>query len=109
MELQGLFERLGADPRGGTCVEVGCGSGRMTAALAERFERVLALDVSPAMLSQRARRNVPDEHVEFRAVPGDRLDGIEDESRGRARVLSGPPAPAGARVVLATSRSSPAC
>ena len=30
MELQGLFERLGADPSGGTCVEVGCGSGRMT-------------------------------------------------------------------------------
>ena len=56
-ELAGLFGRLGADPRGGTCVEVGCGPGRMTGALAERFDRVVALDVSPAMLEQ-ARANV---------------------------------------------------
>jgi SAM-dependent methyltransferase len=76
-ELQGLFERLGADPRGGTCVEVGSGPGRMTAALAERFDRVLALDVSPAMLEQ-ARAAVHDERVEFRAVSGERLDGVED-------------------------------
>src|SRR6266498_3039258 len=76
-ELQGLFERLGADPRTGTCVEVGCGPGRMTGALAERFDRVLALDVSPAMLA-RARAAVPDERVEFRLVSGDRLDGVED-------------------------------
>src|SRR5215217_3344785 len=78
-ELQGLFERLGADPRGGTCVEVGCGSGRMTGALAERFDRVLALDVSPAML-ERARAAVRDERVEFRAVSGRRLDGVGDAS-----------------------------
>jgi len=76
-ELQGLFERLGAEPRGRTCVEVGCGPGRMTAALAERFDRVLALDVSPAML-ERARAAVPDERVEFRAVSGQHLDGVED-------------------------------
>src|SRR5206468_5117760 len=25
LELEGLFDRLGADPRGGICVEVGCG------------------------------------------------------------------------------------
>ena len=56
-ELAGLFGRLGADPRGGVCVEVGCGPGRMTGALAERFDRVVALDVSPAMLEQ-ARAHV---------------------------------------------------
>jgi SAM-dependent methyltransferase len=75
-ELQGLFERLGADPRGGTCVEVGCGPGRMTAALAERFDRVVAVDVSPAMV-ERARATVPDPRVEFKVVSGDRLDGVE--------------------------------
>jgi SAM-dependent methyltransferase len=75
-ELQGLFERLGADPRGGTCVEVGCGPGRMTAALAERFDRVVAVDVSPAMV-ERARASVPDANVEFRVVSGERLDGVE--------------------------------
>src|SRR5215216_2564240 len=48
------------DPRRGRCVEVGCGPGRMTGALAQRFERVIAVDVSPEMIA-RARRNVPDE------------------------------------------------
>src|SRR5262249_43175138 len=67
-ELAGLFGRLGADPRGGTCVEVGCGPGRMTGALAERFDRVLALDVSPAMLEP-APANVPAPDAAFRAGP----------------------------------------
>jgi SAM-dependent methyltransferase len=75
-ELQGMFERLGTDPRGGTCVEVGCGPGRMTAALAERFDRVVAVDVSPAMV-ERARASVPDQNIEFHVVSGERLDGVE--------------------------------
>ena len=78
-ELEGLFGRLGADPRGGTCVELGCGPGRMTGALAERFDRVLALDVSPAMLEQ-ARAHVTATNVTFLAVPGDRLEGVDDRS-----------------------------
>jgi SAM-dependent methyltransferase len=78
-ELAALFGRLGADPRGGVCVEVGCGPGRMTGALAQRFDRVLALDVSPAML-ERARAAVDAGNVEFRPVSGDRLDGVEDAS-----------------------------
>jgi SAM-dependent methyltransferase len=76
-ELAGLFGRLGGDPHGGTCVEVGCGPGRMTGALAERFDRVLAVDVSPAML-ERARAAVTAPNVRFAAVPGERLDGIDD-------------------------------
>jgi SAM-dependent methyltransferase len=77
-ELAALFGRLGADPRGGTCVEVGCGPGRMTKFLAERFDHVIAVDVSPAMLMQ-ARTRVTADHVEFRLVAGDRLDGIEND------------------------------
>jgi SAM-dependent methyltransferase len=77
VELAGLFGRLEADPRGGRCVEVGCGPGRMTGALAERFDHVIAVDVSPAMLEQ-ARRNVTVENVEFRLVSGDRLDGLDE-------------------------------
>jgi ubiquinone/menaquinone biosynthesis C-methylase UbiE len=49
----------------------------MTAALAERFDRVIAVDVSPAML-EHARKAVPADHVEFRVVSGDRLDGVDD-------------------------------
>jgi len=78
-ELDALFGRLDADPRGGFAVEVGCGPGRMTAALAERFERVLGLDVSPAMVS-RAREAVPLASVEFRAIAGERLEGVADRS-----------------------------
>jgi SAM-dependent methyltransferase len=76
-ELESLFGRLGADPRGGVCVEVGCGPGRMTGDLAARFDRVLALDVSPAMI-ERARDAVPAENVDFRVVSGERLDGVPD-------------------------------
>ncbi|HKP17644.1 MAG TPA: class I SAM-dependent methyltransferase [Gaiellaceae bacterium] len=75
-ELAGFLGRLGADPRGGLCVELGCGPGRMTAALAERFDQVLALDVSPAML-ERARGSVQAGNVEFRAVSGESLDGVD--------------------------------
>src|SRR5436189_258492 len=49
-EVESVFSRLGADPRQGICVEVGCGFGRMTGVLAERFDRVIALDLSPKML-----------------------------------------------------------
>jgi len=78
-ELEGLFGRLGADPRGGICVEVGCGPGRMTGALAARFDRVLALDVSAAML-ERARAEVRSANVEFQLVSGVRLDAADDGS-----------------------------
>jgi ubiquinone/menaquinone biosynthesis C-methylase UbiE len=76
-ELEALFGRLGADPRGGVCLEVGCGPGRMTGSLARRFDRVVAVDVSPAML-ERARAAVAVDRVEFRPVSGDRLDTVED-------------------------------
>ena len=75
-ELAGLLGRLDADPHGGTCVEVGCGPGRMTAALAERFDLVLAVDVSPAMLEQ-AKANVTARNVEFHVVSGERLDALD--------------------------------
>ncbi len=76
-ELEGLFGRLGADPRSGVCVEVGCGPGRMTGVLAERFSRVLAVDVSEGML-ERARSAVTAPNVDFRLVAGNRLETVED-------------------------------
>ena len=82
-ELASLFGRLGADPRGGVCVEVGCGPGRMTGALAARFDRVVAVDVSPEMLA-RAAEAVTAANVDFRQVSGERLDGVEDASADAA-------------------------
>ena len=31
---------------GGTCIEIGCGAGRLTSSLVEHFDRVLAIDIS---------------------------------------------------------------
>lgn len=53
---------------GGTCVEIGCGAGRLTAALAEDFDRVVALDVSEDMLAR--ARAVAADNVELRRVDG---------------------------------------
>lgn len=76
-ELEGLFGRLGAAPSGGICVEVGCGPGRMTGLLAERFDRVVAVDVSAGMLEQ-ARRDIRAPNVDFRLVSGEGLEPVED-------------------------------
>jgi ubiquinone/menaquinone biosynthesis C-methylase UbiE len=62
-EVMGLFGRLGADPRGGTCVEVGCGAGRMTIHLAERFDEVVAVDVSSRMIAK-ARERIAAQRLE---------------------------------------------
>lgn len=60
----------------GTCLEVGCGDGRMTVALAARWDNVLAVDVSPEMLRRAADRALP--NVTFRLVSGVALDGVTD-------------------------------
>jgi SAM-dependent methyltransferase len=80
-ELESLFSRLGADPRHGVCVEVGCGFGRMTGALAERFDRVIAVDVSPRML-ELARGAVSAANVEFVLVSGSFLEPVGDGVAG---------------------------
>src|SRR4051812_16191303 len=57
-----------APDRGGTVLEIGCGAGRLTAALADGFDRVIATDVSEDMLA-RTRAVVPDS-VELRQTDG---------------------------------------
>jgi SAM-dependent methyltransferase len=63
---------------GGTCVEIGCGVGRLSAPLAGTFDRVVALDVSGEMI-ERARRNAPG-NVEFARVDGPLIPLAEDEA-----------------------------
>jgi len=47
-----LFEKkTGASVQRGVCLELGCGVGRITAHLAKRFERVIAVDISPGNLA----------------------------------------------------------
>jgi SAM-dependent methyltransferase len=51
---------------GGTCLEIGCGPGRVTRALAGSFSKVVGIDVSEDLLA-RARAVVPD-NVELHQV-----------------------------------------
>ncbi len=53
---------------GGSCLEIGCGAGRITHALARDFHRVTAIDVSADMLALAKQRSP--ENVEFVQVDG---------------------------------------
>jgi SAM-dependent methyltransferase len=76
-QLERLLEQLGAEPRGrGTCVEVGCGAGRMTVELAERWPAVIATDISPTMIA-RAQDRVRTANVSFVVTDGG-LEGVRD-------------------------------
>src|SRR5881628_2435738 len=59
LEVEGILGSLNLGNTSSlTLVEIGCGIGRMTRSLADRFYRVIALDVSPEMID-RARRSNP--------------------------------------------------
>jgi SAM-dependent methyltransferase len=59
-----------AAPAGrGLAVEIGSGLGRVCRALADRFDRVVGLDVAPEMVA-RARALVPDERITFEVNDG---------------------------------------
>jgi SAM-dependent methyltransferase len=60
-------------------VEIGSGLGRNCLALAERFEQVVGLDVSPEMVA-RARELVPDRQISFITGDGASLRPLADSS-----------------------------
>jgi ubiquinone/menaquinone biosynthesis C-methylase UbiE len=59
-----VLREAGLPLEGKSVVEIGAGTGKNTAYLAEQAKSVLALDLSPAMLTH-ARERVPDPHVRF--------------------------------------------
>jgi ubiquinone/menaquinone biosynthesis C-methylase UbiE len=89
---------------GGTCVEIGCGPGRITHALADRFDRVVALDVADEMLA-RARAASP-AAVEFERVDGPRIPLADNEADAvfSCHVLQHLETPAAVRAYLAEAR-----
>jgi SAM-dependent methyltransferase len=60
-------------------LEIGCGAGRESWALAKRFRRVIGLDVSSAMIDL-ARQNTEATNVDFRVGNGVNLDVVETDS-----------------------------
>lgn len=72
-DLERAIEITGM-PAGPDCaiIEVGCGVGRMSAALGERFGRVLGLDIAPRLIEEAQRLN-PHDHIVFEVADGVRL------------------------------------
>lgn len=62
---------------GNFAVEIGCGVGRLTRALAARFNTVWACDVSPNMVAH-ADRNVTEPNVTLEVAPGDGTINVVD-------------------------------
>ncbi len=60
---------------GETAWDIGCGSGQLTLALADRFERVIATDPAPAQLAEAPAHP----HVEYRVAPAE-SSGLADGS-----------------------------
>ncbi len=49
--IWGLLEDMSVLPEDGTALDIGCGTGSLTAMLASKCSRVLGVDISPGMLS----------------------------------------------------------
>lgn len=58
--------------KAGTCIEIGCGAGRMTNQLRQTFSKVEAFDVSQHQIDY-ARKNIPAENVNFTLTEGIKL------------------------------------
>ena len=80
-ELEALLAAVGASLRStDEVVEIGCGIGRLTRALAARARTVRALDVSPRMLELARAYSGHLENVEWMQGDGFSLAGIRDAS-----------------------------
>lgn len=83
-ELAGVLrvaQDLGRPSRMRLALDVGCGVGRVTRAMAARFERCVGIDISPAMIEQARTLNRDLTNCEFLvSVQESKLDQLEDES-----------------------------
>ena len=63
-----------------TVLDIGCGIGRLEAALAPCARAITGLDVSPAMIAEARKRHGALENVRFEVSDGVRLTGIDEGS-----------------------------
>jgi SAM-dependent methyltransferase len=62
----------------GTALDFGCGVGRMTRALAARFEHVVGVDIAPTMIDRGRELNADVDNIEFLVNHGDDLSDLGD-------------------------------
>lgn len=74
------LSRLGIAPRFGLALDYGCGVGRLSRALSQRFQRVLGVDIAEAMLAEARTAHAECPNIEFVRNSGDDLAGIDDAS-----------------------------
>lgn len=82
-EIDGALSRaaaFGMPIRSGIALDYGCGVGRLTRALAERFERVIGVDISAAMLAQARAATAGVTNIQYLRTDGETLAGIADGS-----------------------------
>lgn len=60
-----------------SCLEIGCGAGRLTHALVNTFDRVIAIDVSPGMIAK-CREAINDPKMETILTSGHDLPVVSD-------------------------------
>lgn len=78
--IQAFCEQLGRPRDRGLAVDFGCGIGRLTRALASRYEQVVGIDISSSMLAQASSANAHLANVRFVENAQPRLDFLEDAS-----------------------------
>ncbi len=74
------LERLGAAPVGGRALDFGCGVGRLTQALAERFEHCDGVDIAEPMIAEARRINRRAERVDYHVNDAPNLELFAGES-----------------------------
>jgi SAM-dependent methyltransferase len=73
-------ERHGLPAAFDSALDFGCGAGRLTQAMARRFERCEGVDISPAMVRLAVELNRRGERCRFRVNESDSLAAFEDAS-----------------------------
>lgn len=64
----------------GTALDIGCGVGRMTQALADRFDHVIGIDVSEKMIERARSFSDDDGNIEFYSNDGESYMNVESEA-----------------------------
>jgi SAM-dependent methyltransferase len=76
----GVAERLGRPAQRERALDFGCGVGRLTRALAARFDRAVGLDISAGMVEQAQRLNEEVTGCEFRLNAASDLAQLDSDS-----------------------------